>query len=64
MEALVWLYVMAGCGLPGNIDNDGIKIAVASLEGKIDKNGMVLARKRCDEITAEIKKNKDALHKM
>jgi len=63
IEALAWMYVMAESGNPGTIDNDGIKLGISHLERQTDEKGALLARKRCDEITAEIKKNKDALHK-
>jgi TPR repeat protein len=53
---LAWMYVAAGSGAPGTADNDGIKIALSVLENKAGADGVALARKKCSELTAKIKK--------
>ena len=53
---LAWMYVAAGSGAPGTVDNDGIKLAMSYLENKAGADGVVLARKKCSELTAKIHK--------
>ena len=61
-EALAWMYVQEGFGGPGIDGNDNFKLAITILEGKTGKDGVILARKKSDELTAEIKGNPFALH--
>jgi hypothetical protein len=49
------MYVAAGSGAPGTVDNSGIKLAISDLENKASADGVVLARKKCSELTAKIK---------
>ena len=55
VAGLAWMYVAAGSGAPGTVDNDGIKMAISFLENKAGADGVVLARKKCSELTAKIK---------
>jgi len=52
---LAWMYVAAGSGAPGTVDNSGIQLAISDLENKAGADGVVLARKKCSELTAKIK---------
>jgi hypothetical protein len=55
VAGLAWMYVAAGSGAPGTVDNSGIKLALSYLENKAGTDGVVLARKKCSELTAKIK---------
>ena len=55
VAGLAWMYVAAGSGGPGIADNSGITLAISDLENKAGADGVVLARKKCSELTAKIK---------
>ena len=52
---LAWMYVAAGSGAPGTIDNSSIQLATSDLENKAGADGVVVARKKCNELTAKIR---------
>jgi hypothetical protein len=52
---LAWMYVAAGSGAPGTVDNSGIKLAISNLGNKAGADGVMLARKKSSELAAKIK---------
>jgi TPR repeat protein len=55
VAGLAWMYVAAGSGAPGTVDNHGVELAISHLENEAGADGVALARKKCSELTAKIK---------